>query len=101
LARAKDLKRREELEAELHGAPLPPAAAYLWGTFLRLHTRRGNNGFGVLPLSWSEIDAFCRLSGVRLAPWEVEIVEALDDAYMAEQVKDAKARAETKKGDKR
>jgi hypothetical protein len=36
------------------------------------------------------------LSGVRLAPWEVEIVEALDDAYMAEQAKDARARAESK-----
>jgi hypothetical protein len=75
---------------------LPPAVAYLWSAFLRLHCRRGSNGFGASPLSWSEIDAFCRLSGVRLAPWEVEIVEALDDAYMAEQAKDARARAESK-----
>jgi hypothetical protein len=68
--------------------------AYLWSTFLRLHSRRGSNGFGASPLSWSEIDACCRLSGVRLAPWEVEIIEALDDAYMVEQAKGAKEGAE-------
>jgi hypothetical protein len=32
-----------------------------------------------------EIDAFVRLSGMRLAPWEIELIEELDDLYLMER----------------
>lgn len=35
---------------------------------------------------------------MRLVPWEIEAIEAMDDAYLAEQAKAAKAGAESKKG---
>jgi hypothetical protein len=60
---------------------------YLWIAFIRLSSRRGSNGFGINPISWPEIDAFVRNSRVRLAPWEVEIIEMLDDLFRAEQGK--------------
>jgi len=63
---------------------LPPAVAYLWRTFMRIRRRRGGNGFSASPIEWSDIDAFMRLSGVRLAPWEVEVIEDLDDAWLAQ-----------------
>jgi hypothetical protein len=63
------------------------ALQYLWNAFIRLSSRRGSNGFGINPISWSEIDAFVRNSRVNLAPWEVEIIEMLDDLFRAEQAK--------------
>jgi len=36
-----------------------------------------------LPLRHGEIEAFCRLSGVRLREWELEALELLDTAYLA------------------
>jgi hypothetical protein len=52
---------------------------------LRLASRRQSSGFGPMKLSWSEIDAFNRLSGLVLRPWEIEVIEALDGAWMAAQ----------------
>jgi hypothetical protein len=49
--------------------------------------RRGNNGFSLNPLSWPEIDAFTRLSGVNLEPWEIEIIEHLDSLFLTQQAK--------------
>lgn len=37
---------------------------------------------GPNPIGWQDIDAFTRCSGFRLAPWEVELIEALDDIYL-------------------
>lgn len=65
------------------------ALNYLWRAFQRLHTRRGSNGFGPNPISWPEIDAFVRHSKFELAPWEIEIIETLDDLYRASQAHSA------------
>lgn len=72
---------------------MPAELAYLWRTFLRLSARRGSNGFGANAIGWTDIDAFCRLSGFRLAPWEVEVIEDLDDLWRSEQAKAAAAAA--------
>lgn len=82
LKRARTPERRAEIEAELGVPEMPAAIAYLWSAFQRIRSRRGGNGFGPVPIMWADIDAFVRLSGVRLAPWEIEIVEALDDAWL-------------------
>lgn len=63
------------------------ALMHVWRMFLRLSSRRGSNGFGVNPISWSEIDAFVRNSRVKVAPWEIEVIEMLDDLFRAEQAK--------------
>lgn len=86
IERSRNADRRAEFEAELECPPFPDALTYLWQAFCRLHARRGA-GFSVSPLSWSEIDAFIRRAGVRLAPWEIRIIEQIDDAYLAEQGK--------------
>lgn len=53
-----------------------------------MRRRKGGSGFGVSPIEWPDIDAFVRQSGVRFAPWEVEIIEALDDLYLAQAAKE-------------
>ena len=37
---------------------------------------------GPNPVGWQDIDAFVRCSGFRLAPWEIELIEAIDDIYL-------------------
>ncbi|WP_425486856.1 phage tail assembly chaperone [Aminobacter niigataensis] len=68
---------------------MPWCLVYLWSRFNRLSNRRGTNGFGPSLLTYPEIDAFQRLTGFRFTPWEIEMIEMLDHAYIA-------ARAEAK-----
>jgi hypothetical protein len=44
----------------------------------------GSTGMGSAPLTWLEIDAWQRLSGVQLGPWEARLIRALSTAYIAE-----------------
>lgn len=62
---------------------------YLWTAFRRIRNRNGGNGYGPTPISWADLDAFDRLSGLRLLPWEIEIIELLDDLNMASRNADA------------
>lgn len=38
---------------------------------------------GPLPLEPGDIEAFLRLHGVYLSPFEVELIEIIDDSYLA------------------
>lgn len=61
---------------------LPREMRYLWHTFRSLSRARGSTGFGPAPISWADIDAYCRLMRLSLDAWEVEGIRALDDAYL-------------------
>lgn len=74
-------KHRAEWEAELAGEPFPPELIYLWKIHQRLRRRQGN-GFGLSPVSWPAIDAFARFYRLNLPPWEVQIIEDLDDLFL-------------------
>jgi hypothetical protein len=78
VARSKNPARLAEYRAELECPPFPRALSYLWRTFQRLRNRRTSNGFGVNPITWVDLGEFTRLTGVRLAPWEIEVIEELD-----------------------
>jgi hypothetical protein len=56
---------------------------FVWNVFSTLHRTRGAGAVTPNPLSFMEIDAWSRLMQVTLAPWEVELVRALDDEYFA------------------
>lgn len=79
--------RREVYEAELQSPPFPVALSYVWDAYARLSARRSSNGFGANPIAWSEIDAFIRLTGCVLTPWDIGLIEMIDDLYRAEQAK--------------
>lgn len=53
-----------------------------WGWFLKLNSKRGSNGFGVNPLSYSEILSFFELIEYRPSAWELELIERLDQVVM-------------------
>ena len=62
--------------------PFPKALAYLWRAYFRLRRRMAGGFAGPNPIGWQDIDAFVRQSGLRLAPWELDLIEALDDLYL-------------------
>lgn len=39
------------------------------------------------PLEWPDIDAFQRLAQNRFDPWEIEIIEELDDLFLMDHSK--------------
>jgi hypothetical protein len=63
------------------------ALLHVWNAFHRLSARRGSNGFGINPISWPDIDAFVRHSQMPLAPWEIRLIEDVDDLFRVEQAK--------------
>lgn len=73
---------RAKGKAVSQGPKLQPELRPLWWTFLSLHKARGSNGMGLNPISFVEIDAWCRLNRTPLDPWEVDVIRALDDAYL-------------------
>ncbi len=76
-------KRVAEIKDELALPELPAALAHLWRAYLRLRRRKASGFAGPSPIEWHDIDAFIRRSGISLAPWEVEIIEAVDDVYLS------------------
>lgn len=87
LARTNNPKKIAYYEAELACPPFPPELAYLWRTYHRLRRRVGSNGFAPNPISWMDIDAFCRHARMHLTPWEIETIEMLDDINLSQQAK--------------
>jgi hypothetical protein len=75
--------RRAKHQAALACPPLPPALKYVWQAFNRLRRRKGSNGFAIDPIGWPDIDAFVRFSRLALTPWEVELIEDLDNLFLA------------------
>ena len=55
--------------------------------FLDLSAARGGTGYGPLPVTFPEIEAWTRLYG-SLEPWEINLIRELDRVWMT----DAKAR---------
>jgi hypothetical protein len=81
-SRTRNPERRADYEAELAVPPLPSAVAYLWSMFWRLR-RRKRNAFAVSAIEWTDIDAFLRLTGIKLSEWEISVIELLDDLYLS------------------
>jgi hypothetical protein len=69
--------------AALETGELPAAAAHVWQWFIQLHSRRPYGPSGPLPVPWSEILAWAELTGNAPLPWEVDLIQALDNAWFA------------------
>lgn len=61
---------------------MPRGLDYLWSMFCRMRRRKGSNGYSQQPLEWPDIEAFLRLTRQTLVPWELEVVEELDDLFL-------------------
>lgn len=63
-------------------APEVPECGYhAWEIWWRLNARRPS-GDTQTPISWSEMQSFCNMTGVLLVPSDVAMIESLDNAYL-------------------
>lgn len=72
----------KDVEDELATPPFPTAVNYLWKIYLRIRNRKSSGFAGPNKIEWPDIQAFVSLTRTRLAPWEVAIIEKLDDVYL-------------------
>ena len=68
--------------------PIPEDGLYLWFFFQELCGGRGNNGFGPTALSWSDMEAWARLTSAPLSPYEVLTLRSMDAAFLAAYAKE-------------
>jgi len=71
-----------EAPPELISPDFPDVAAHLWAAFLDIHKGRSYGMSGGNPRSWSDIAAWCNLTGIVLSSWDVETIKALDMAWV-------------------
>lgn len=63
--------------------PIDRAAVHLLDYFEQLSGLRTNGGLGLNPLQPSEVEAWSRLMGVKLRPWEAKALFKMDAAFVA------------------
>ena len=74
---------REALEKYgLEEPEVPPGGEPLWQWFWELSAGRRHNGFAPPPVSWADMDAWARISGIALQPWQARILRAMDAAWL-------------------
>ena len=85
-----------DVPAEYKSLPKPENYAYCLAWFDELHRTRSSNVSGQNPISYSEIDAWSRLTNIELTPLEVSIIVGLDNAYLIIQAEQIAKRSKTK-----
>ena len=75
---------------------VPAAATALWEAFCELSDARPT-GLGPSAIPSLEIELWQRQSGVRLTPWEIDTIKAMDRASRAAMA-EAAARTQQRKG---
>lgn len=68
--------------AELAGPAFPEACAYVWTWFCELLAARSAGPNGTNPLGFAELAAWARLTRRAPAAWEVDLLRALDVAWL-------------------
>ena len=80
--------------AMLADAPaMPEGCETLWRNFLELHDSRGSTGWGAARITFADIDAWQRVRGAALSPFEVESIRRADNLWLGEFAPKPKAAA--------
>lgn len=81
---AKAISRIEQLKkAGVKNPPMPPnPAPHIIDRLIEIGLSEAA-GMGAAPLSWQTIDAWQRVTGVRLMPWEARLIRRLSSDYLA------------------
>lgn len=61
---------------------LPDSMAHIWIWFLELDSARTSSGFGPNPISYTEIQAYFNLIGVKPKKFEVRTIKRFDNAVL-------------------
>lgn len=72
---------------------MPNSCFHVWKMFIELNNARGSNGFGVNPISYTEIYSYCKLHEIDIDDWELELLKVFDrkvlEIYAEQQEKQA------------
>lgn len=71
-------------DRNFRGSP-PLALDHVWRWYCELGGARTSNGFGLNPISFTEIRAWADLTGADPTPWEVGLLKRLDAVTLANQ----------------
>lgn len=90
----KEKETRRELNARFSQPPgpeptPPDVVAHVWHWFLTLNERRKNGESGPMPISYAEIEAWSRLTRSRAKPEEIQMIVAMDNAFLSESALEA------------
>ena len=66
---------------------MPQSLIYIWAWFVKLHGTR-SSGMSINPVSFQEIYSFCKLYGIIMSEWEIDLIRLLDNAALIEMQKD-------------
>lgn len=77
-----------------HPARPPDAGVMIWRVFGDLAARRTWHAHGPNPISFSEIDAYCRIMGRPLQPGHVDLLLAMDRVWLDWSINTLRAGAE-------
>jgi hypothetical protein len=55
---------------------------YVWEWFLAISARRSSSGFGPSPITWLDIDAWQRVTGIFMATFERDWIFELDRMFL-------------------
>lgn len=50
-------------------------------TFFDISSGRSGGGFGVMPLSWLDVHAYCRMRKVKLSHWYIDLIKVMDSIF--------------------
>lgn len=89
-------KKPKELDELLE---LPQSCLSVWKWFIDLHNARGSNGFGINPITYTEIKSYFDLIDLQPEEWEVTLIKLLDNEALAAYAKEAEL--ERKKNSKK
>ena len=60
------------------------------GWFFELNSARGSTGFGLAPISYTELQAWAQLTSAPIEPEEIRIIKALDAEWLRLSAKENK-----------
>ena len=67
----------------------PASVGYVWSAWRRIRRRKAHGFNGHDPIEWPDIDAFVRRTGTMLDPFDIDLIEALDDLFLAKMAEQA------------
>ena len=70
---------------------LPEGYHQVWKFFIDLHNARGSNGFGINPISYTEIKSYFDLMQIQAEDYEVTLIKLFDKEVLNAYEKEAEA----------
>lgn len=70
---------------------LPESCQQVWKWFIDLNNSRSSNGYGVNPISYSDIKAYFDLIAVEAEDWELELIKRIDNEALKSYAEEAES----------